>query len=164
MVESDPSIAQLLPGGSLVILPGYIGRGGEEETEWQGRYSPSFLELVGRSVRQNGADIAIDGRRRVAFRTDVVDDYLTRPENRGRVITIGNDGKFSYTSSLRDGRLSINFSTQPDEVAIGDVISSSVSLLDDVMPEPVTEELTLRVVETRVSLPPGQTSTASRLF
>ena len=155
LVDSDPSIAQLLPGGSQVSLPGYIGRDGGGEEEWQGRYSPTFLELVGRSVRENGAEIAVDGRRRVAFRTDAVNDYLTRPENRGRVFPIGLDGRLAYTSSLRDGRLTLNFAAQPDRVAVGDTISFTVSLLDDAMPEPVTENLLIRVVATRPPRRPG---------
>ena len=155
LVDSDPSIAQLLPGGSLVSLPGYIGRNGGETPEWQGKYSPTFLELVGRSIRENGADIAVDGRRRLLFRTDAVNDYLTRPENRGRIFTSGLNGKFSYTSSLRDGKLTINFASQPDKVEVGDVISFSLSLLDDAMPEPVTEALLLKIVATRTPRPPG---------
>ena len=155
LLDSDPSIAQLLPGGSVVSLPGYIGRNGDEEEEWQGKYSPTFLELVGRSVRQNGAEIAVDGRRRVAFRTDAVNEYLTRPENRGRVFTSGLDGNLSYTSSLRDGRLTIDFASQPDKVEVGDTIALSLSLLDDAMPEPVSEDLFLKIVATRTPKSPG---------
>ena len=155
LVDSDPSIAQLLPGGSLVTLPGYIGRDDGQPDEWQGKYSPTFLDLIGRSVRQDGAEIAIKGQRRLAFRTDAVNDYLTRPENRGRVFTSGLDGKFSYTSSLRDGRLTINFTTQSDKVVIDDTLSFSVYLLDDAMPEPVTENVVLKVVEVRTPTPPG---------
>ena len=155
LVDNDPSIAQLLPGGSQVSLPGYIGRNGEGTKEYQGRYSPTFLELVGRSVRQNGAEISVDGRRRVAFRTDVVNDYLTRPENRGRVAISGIDDKFSFSSSLRDGTLTINFAAQPYRLEIGDTISVSVSLLDDAMPQPVTDDLILKVVEIREPKPPG---------
>ena len=155
LVDSDPSIAQLLPGGSVVTLPGYVGRDEGEEEEWIGRYSPTYLELVGRAVRQDGAEIAVGGRRRVAFRTDAVNDYLARPENRGRVFTVGLDGKFAYTSSLRDGRLAVTFTAQSDKIEVGDRISFSLSLLDDAMPEPVTEELELKVVEVRTPRPPG---------
>ncbi len=155
LVDSDPSIAQLLPDGSLVSLPGDIGRNDDDDDEWQGQYSPTFLALVGRSVRENGAEIALDGRRRVAFQTDVVNDYLTRPENRGRVFTSGLDGKFSYTSSLRDGRLTMNFESQKERTALGESISFSISLLDDAMPEPVTEQLVLKVVSARNPRRPG---------
>ena len=155
LVENDPSIAQLLPGGSLVTLPGYIGRGNEAEEEWEGKYSPTILELIGRSIRMSGAEIAINGRRKIAFKTDAVNDYFTRPENRGRVFTHGLGEKSSYTSSLRDGRLTMTFTTQSDKVTVGEEISFSVSLLDDAIPEPVTEGLKFRVVSFRKPSPPG---------
>ena len=157
LINIDPSIAQLLPGGSLVTLPGYIGREDGSEEEWEGKYSPTFLDLIGRSIKTNGAEIAINGRRKIAFTTDAVNDYFTRPENRGRVFTHGLDGKCSYTSSLRDGRLTMTFAIQSDKVAVGDEFEFTVSLLDDAMPEPVTENLKFRVVSFRKSSPPGPT-------
>ena len=155
LVNSDPSIAQLLPGGSLVTLPGFVGRGNEPEEEWEGNYSPTFLELIGRAIKTNGAEIAINGRRKIAFRTDAVNDYFTRPENRGRVFTHRLGGRCSLTSSLRDGRLTMTFATQSDKVAVGDEFEFTVSLLDDAMPEPVTENLRFRVVSFRKPSPPG---------
>ena len=156
LVDSDPSIAQLLPGGSIVTLPGNIGRGNEGVEEWEGKYSPTFLELVARQIKENGAEIAVDGRREVAFKTDVKNDYLTRPDNRGRVFTIGGlGGNFSYASALRNGRLTMTFSALPGKVTPGEEISFSVALLDDAMPEPVTENLKLKVVAARTPRPPG---------
>ena len=158
LVDADPSIAQLLPGGALVKLPGNIGRGRAEPEEWQGKYSPTFLELVASSVKQNGAEVAIDGRRVVALKTDVVNDYLTRPDNRGRILTIGGlGGKFSYTSTLRDGRLALTFASLPGKVVVGEEISFSVGLLDDAMPEPITEDMKLVVVRSRPPRPPDRT-------
>ena len=156
LVNNDPSIAQLLPGGTIVTLPGNIGgRGQRIPEEYHGKYSPTYLELIGRSVRQNGADIAINGRRRVAFKTDVVNDYLTRPDNRGRVLTIGLNQKFSYTCSLHNGTLTMIFEALPDQVQVGEQISLTVGLLHDSIPEPVTEQLKLNVVATRPTTPPG---------
>ena len=156
LVDSDPSIAQLLPGGSLVKLPGHIGRDKGIQDEWQGKYSPTFLELVANSIKQNGAEIAVDGRRAVAFKTDAENGYLTRPDNRGRVFTIGGlGGKFSYTSTLRDGRFAMTFTALPDKITPGEEISFAVAMLDEAIPEPVTEQLTLKVVAARVSRPPG---------
>ena len=155
LVDNDPSIAQLMPGGLTVTLPGYIGRGGREPEEYQGSYSPTFLNLIGRAVRQNGAEIAVNGRRRVLFETDVVNDYFTRPDNRGRVFTMGLDNKFSYISSLYDGRLTMTFGALPSKVVPGEEFSVTVALLHDSIPEPVTEQLTLRVVAVRKPAPPG---------
>lgn len=156
LVDSDPSIAQLLPGGSLVTLRGDIGRGGRDEPEeYQGNYSPTFLRLVGRAVRENGAEIAVNGRRRVLFETDVVNDYLTRPDNRGRVFTMGLADKFSSNSSLYNGRLTMNFEALPNKVVPGEEVAVTVALLHDSIPEPVTEQLLLRVVAERRTSPPG---------
>ena len=155
LVEADPSIAQLLPGGTDVTLPGYIGRDliGEE---WQGEYSPTFLDLAARSIKENGADIAIDGERRIELKTDVVNGYFNRPDNRGRLFTTGMDGKFSHSHALRDGRLTITFATMPDRAAIGEEVTFALCLLDDAMPEPVTENLTLRIIPVRKMQKPGQ--------
>ena len=149
LVDNDPSIAQLLPGGAVVTLPGYVGLEEEEQEEWQGKYSPTFLELVGRSVRQDGAEIEIGGRRKVLFQTDAVNDYFSRPDNRGRVFTSDLAGRFSQTNTFRNGTLTMTFTPDTTKVMVGDEVRSSVSLLDDAMPEPVTEELLLRVVGER---------------
>lgn len=148
LVEADPSIAQLLPGGMVVTLPGYIGRDSVGE-EWQGKYSPTFLELAASSIKANGAEITIDGKRRIEFKTDVVNEYFSRPDNRGRLFTTGMDGKFSHSHALLDGRLTITFATMPDRLAVGEEVTFSLCLLDDAIPEPVTENLTLRVVQAR---------------
>ena len=154
LVDTDPSIAQLLSIGALVTLPGYIGRSEEPDDDWQGKYSPTFLKLIGRTIREEGAEVEIGDRRRIAFETDVVNGYFERHENRGRVFTNSLDGRFSYRSTLRNGRLSITFTPQADRVKVGDAISFSVSLLDDAMPEPVTANLTLRIVTARKHKPP----------
>ena len=155
LVDADPSIAQLLPGGLLVTLPGYIGRGIADTPDWEGKYSPTFLELVSGVVKEQGAEVAVNGSRTVAFKTDATNDYLTRPDNRGRVITIGGlREKFSLTSSLRNGRLAITFTALADRVSAGEEIAFTVGLIDEAMPEPVTEEMRLVVVETRTPRTP----------
>ena len=154
LVNTDPSIAQLLPGGELVKLPGYIGNTPGVE-EYEGKYSPTFLHLVGRAIRQSGADIVPGERRRVSFETDVVNDYFGRPDNRGRVFTTGISDRFSYAQSLYNGRLTLTFTALADKVSPGDEFSVTIGLLDDAMPEPVTDELRLRVVEARRKRPPG---------
>lgn len=162
LVEADPSIAQLLPGGALVTLPGYIGRNVIGE-EWQGKYSPTFLDLAARSIKENGAEIAIDGKRRIEFKTDVVNEYFSRPDNRGRLFTVGMDGKFSHSHALLDSRLTMTFAAMPNKVAAGEEVTFSLFLHDDAMPEPVTEDLTLRIVPARNVEHPGKTSTRRQI-
>ena len=158
LVDSDPSLKQLLPDGEMVRLPGDVGNSRQKKREeWEGEYSPTFLDLIGKSVRRDGAEIAFDGLRKLMFKTDVDNDFLTRPDNRGRVfITAGVGEKFSYSTALRNGRLTMTFQSLSDKVDPGDEFNFSVGLLDDAMPQPVTEELKLMVVESRRIDPPGK--------
>ena len=139
----------------MVKLPGYVGTKPKEVDDYEGKYSPTFLHLVGRAIRQNGADIVPGERRRVSFETDVVNDYFGRPDNRGRVFTTGISDRFSYTRTLYNGRLTLTFTALADKVSPGDEFSTTIGLLDDAIPEPVTQALTLRVVESRRSRRPG---------
>ena len=149
LVDNDPSIAQLLPGGTLVKLPGG-GPGRPDPVEWQGKYSPTFLEVVGREIRNSGAEIAVNGTRTVTFKTDAVNGYLNRLENRGRMFILpGLSDKCSYTHTLLNGNLTVKFQALENRMQPGEELSFSVALLDDAMPEPVSEELRLRAVETR---------------
>ena len=127
LIDTDPSIGQLLPGGDMVTLPGDFGRS-HVDVVYEGKYSPTFLDIIARSMERDGAEIAIDGSRVVAFKTDVVNDYLTRPDNCGRVFTYGLQDKFSYTTSLRNGRLTaLTFRSVADRVSVGDEVVFSVN-------------------------------------
>ena len=150
LVDNDPSIAQLLPGGALVRLPGGISHGNPEPEEWKGKYSPTYLELVGKQIRENGAEIAVNGTRAVTFKTDAANDYLSRPDNQGRMFIIPGLGyKCSYTHTLRNGNLTAKFQALENRVKSGDELTFYVALSDDAMLEPVSDELRLRIVETR---------------
>ena len=58
-------------------------------------------------------------------------------------------GNFSWKKTLRNGRLTMTFESLPEKVEVDDEFTFLVGMHDDAMPEPVTEELTLRVVELR---------------
>ena len=157
LVDTDPSIASLLPGGAVLTLPGPGGGGNREPEDYVGNYSPTFIKLVGASVRRDGAEIAIDGNRTIRFETDVADDYFIRPDNRGRLIVLPPlQGKFSIVEHpLRSGAFTMTFSAQRDQLDVGESMNLTVALLDDAMPEPVADLLKLVVVEERKPKPPG---------
>ena len=154
-LAEDPSIAQLLPGGSSVKIKRIPRR--DPPSEWsEGKYSPTYLKVAAKSIAQNGADIEPGGKRLVEFRTDAENDYLIRPDNRGRMIVPGHIGsKFSVGRSLRDGRLRVTFEAMPDGIPIGETFSFNIQLEDDAMPMPVEASVTLNVVEARKSKKSG---------
>ena len=156
LIDADPNIAQLLPAGEIVTLPGYVGRNGTEDDDYQGKYSPTFLNVIGKRIEEEGAEIAAGGHRKVAFKTDAANDYFTRSDNRGRTfVTGGVSERLPYSSTLRNGRLTMTFQALSDKVTVGQEISFSVGLIDPAIVEPVTEELKLRVVANRTPPTPG---------
>ena len=156
LVEADPNIAQLLPGGTVVRLRNRGGLGSGGGDDWEGRYHPTFVRLVGRTLREEGIEIEADDRRRVRFETDAANNWLVRPDNRGSVALRGNgSGQFSIRTVLRDGSLSVTIQPVPSATVIGTELSLDLVLHDDGMPLPLSEALRLRVVEARPHHRPG---------
>ena len=152
VVSSDPHIAQLMPGGTVVRLPGQRQTGGGTE-KYEGRYSPTYVKLIGRRLRNSGVDLEINVRRRIRFDTDSRNDWLTRPDNRGRVRFVrhddGTDVGFGFKAELTDGSLTATIRAMQDQVSVGEKIEADISLVDDSMPLPVKEPVTFHVVASR---------------
>ena len=103
---------------------------------------------MGRSLRENGIDVPLVGARRVRFETDASNDWLTRPNNRGRVFLDEKAQKvFSLGATLNNGSLSVKF--EPPNAVVGDSVSAQLILKDDSMPEPVSASIELKVVGQR---------------
>ncbi|MYD36933.1 MAG: hypothetical protein F4X20_08020 [Dehalococcoidia bacterium] len=156
LVDADPSIASLLPGGDPIVSPGPPGPRPAPPDDFEGVRSPTFIEVVSKPVRENGAEIAFNGKRDVQFRTDVVNDYFMRPDLRGRLILLPPIGdKFAYTHRLRNGVLTVSFEAQSGAIAPGENIDVQVGLHDDGMAEAKSAHLRLSVVERRLPNRPG---------
>lgn len=152
LVNQDPNVAQLLPHGELVTTPRSPTQGPEE---YVGRFSPTILRLVGRALRENGVDIAVGGRRRVTFETDVTNDYFDRPDNRGDVLTTSGLSRLGYDCSLSNGRLVVNFSCVNDPNLVGTTLVGRLGLTDDSMFQPIFEDVEFNVLAERQPDPPG---------
>ena len=156
IVRTDPNIAQLLPGGTIVRL--HQGQGGGEGggEEWLGQYHPTVVRHRSASLRDNGVEIEAEDRRRVQFVTDVANDWLTRPDSRGTVRLEGDGSDlFGIQSALRDGNLSVTIRPVPLKAIVGTAVTLRLVLQDDGMPLPLTETVQLRVVSQRPRPPPG---------
>lgn len=161
IVTTDEHIAQLLPDGKVVHLPGLPPSDTGGSDAYSGKYSPSFVSLVGRSLRENGIDVPLQGARRVRFETDASNDWLTRPNNRGKVFLDEEAQRiFSLGAALNDGSLSVKF--EPPNAAVGVSMSAQLILNDDSMPEPVSASIALRVVRQRQNSRPGRSGRKKR--
>lgn len=177
LVEGDKTLAALLgardPSITIKGESGGEGKGGkgsakgtgkgsgkgddsgEDDQPFEGKYSPTYLSLDKR-FRESGLDLPINKSRPISFGTDVRNDYFSRDENQGRLtITDKSEGekKFVIRRSLRDGRLTVYVNPIDGTLVVGDTLTFEVGLVDDAMPEPVTEEVTVRITATEADKP-----------
>ena len=157
IVETDPNIAQLLPGGTIVRLRQGSRDGGSSNKEWQGQYHPTFVRHRSASLRENGVEVESEDRRRVQFVTDAENGWTTRPDNRG-TISLEGDGAdlFGLKASLLNGNLTATVRPVPAKAIIGTDVTLQLVLRDDGMPLPQAETVRIRVVPQRPHSPPGR--------
>lgn len=154
LVDKDPNLASLLSGRDPTIrVPSSGGdvKGGQESgtvEKFEGKYSPSFIRLEGRSDK-GSLEFPINRSRVVAARTDAENGYLQRTDCRGRVILDeAVRERFSVREHLKDGHLALYLTPLDDRLKVGDSFRFRIALQDDAMPAPVeTEEFSIRIVE-----------------
>jgi hypothetical protein len=151
LVDSDHNLAALLTSRDPVItLPSAGGtRNGSDpgHGEFTGKFSPTRLRFEGQ-IREKGIDLPINRTRPVVARTDAENLYLQRADNRGRLIIDQSIyDRFGIRTQLHNGRLTLYLAPVEDALKVGDAILLKVGLQDDAMPQPVTDEVTVRIVD-----------------
>lgn len=155
LIDNDPNIAQLLPRGALVRRRGRRKRQ-DEQSEWTGKRSPTFLRLPSRQLRADGIDLAAGAKRRVQLETDVENGWLSRDENPGRIVIDGTGVEYiEYSASVHDGRVTLGLTLAESRIQPGERIEAVVSMRDDEMPISVECAISLNVVAARLPKPPG---------
>jgi hypothetical protein len=151
LVQADPNLAGLLTNKDPVItLPSKGADSNGDDTgpkEFEGKYSPTFLRFEGKA-RETGVALPINRTRPVAARTDAQNGYLQRADNKGTlVIDPTIYARFGLNSQLHNGRLTIYLDPVPGAVKVGDEITFKVGLQDPSMPQPVEDEIAVRIIE-----------------
>lgn len=151
LVDSDRNLAALLTSRDPVItLPSTGGNGngsGPGNGEFAGKYSPTRLKFEDK-IRARGVDVPVNRTRPVVARTDAENGYLQRPDNRGRLLIDQNIyERFGIRTQLHNGRLTLYLDPIEDALKVGDTIVLKVGLQDDAMPQPVTDKVTVRIVD-----------------
>jgi hypothetical protein len=151
LVNSDRNLAALLGSRDPVItLPSAGGNGNGSDPghgEFTGKFSPTRLRFEG-NIREKGVDLPVNRTRPVVARTDAENGYLQRPDNRGRLL-IAQDiyDRFGIRTQLHNGRLTLYLDPVDDALKAGDTIVLQIGLQDDAMPQPVTDKVTVRIVD-----------------
>jgi hypothetical protein len=151
LVDADRNLATLLTNRDPVItLPSAGGGGNGSEPgrgEFVGKFSPTGLKFEDK-VRQNGFSLPINRSRPIVARTDAENGYLQRVDNRGRLLieqTVYD--RFGVRAQLHNGRLTLYLDPIEDKLKVGHTIALQVGLQDDAMAQPVTDKVTVHIVD-----------------
>jgi hypothetical protein len=151
LVDSDRNLATLLTSRDPVItLPSAGGAGNGSDPgqgEFVGKFSPTRIKFEDK-VRQSGFLLPINRSRPVVARTDAENGYLQRADNRGRLlIDQPVYDRFGVRAQLHNGRLTLYLDPIEGKLKVGDTIALKVGLQDDAMAQPVTDMITVRIVD-----------------
>jgi hypothetical protein len=140
VLKSSPSLARIFGLGQRLHNPFKPQTKEESEKPFVGKQHPTFFRFAGKEDGELLARAAhLESRVRIAFDTDVVDDYFTRKIDRGqkefvRVVNGKRMPLMDYTGpNLADGRANLTLDL-PDGVKAGDVLE-----LELIVRDPVTE-------------------------
>lgn len=157
LVDADPNLARLLSNRDPTIrLPASGGATGEESGggNFEGKHSPAFIRLEGK-VAENGVELPINKTRPVSARTDAENGYLSRPDNKGRLIIEERMlEKFGIRTHLHDGRLVVFFEPLEGKVKVGEKLTFKLALKDDAMPASVESETITLKITAEEAMPP----------
>ncbi len=147
LLDSDPNLATLLTSRDPVITLPSAGGGGNGsdpgQGEFVGKFSPTRLKFEDK-VKQSGFSLPINRSRPIVARTDAENGYLQRADNRGRLLI---EQPVGVRAQLHNGRLTLYLDPIEDKLKVGDVITLQVGLQDDAMAQPVTDKVTVRIVD-----------------
>ena len=145
IIRRSPSLASLF--GGLGPLPNPFNPKPKEKP-FQGKQHPNIFKFKrvdygNKLIRET----AINMRSRIAFETDVVNDYFKREKFPGtfRLRSLNSNGSLpDYRLNLESGTATLNLSLQQG-VSVGDVIRYEATVSDDTLVEEFRNRFEIRV-------------------
>ncbi len=140
LVKSNRDLGALLdPKNPKISVP----RPPKEPEVYRGNYDPTFLEID----RPLPLEIPINRAGGFVARTDAVDDFFDRPDNRGRLVYSdpGFPERFSVRYSLHHGSLRVTVKPRSASLRVGDLFDLSIGLVSDSMPMEISRPISVRL-------------------
>jgi hypothetical protein len=136
VLKSSPSLARIFGLGQRLHNPFKPETKESSDKPFNGKQQPTFFRFAGREEGELLARAAhLESRVRIAFDTDVVDDYFTRKVDRGikdfaRIVEGKRVPLEDYTGpNLADGRANLSIDL-PGDLKAGDVIEMELTVKD----------------------------------
>ena len=123
---------------------GTTGTNGPEE--YAGQHSPTYVRFD--RPKQGIIELPIGKSRPIVAHTNAVNEYFIRSENRGTYYLDETTKKcFRTTRQLNNGKLILYVTPMKECISIGDTFEMRLFLHDDSMPEPVSDSITVEMIE-----------------
>jgi hypothetical protein len=136
VLKSSPSLARIFGLGQRLHNPFKPESKEPSDKPFNGKQHPTFFRFAGKEQGELLARAAhLESKVRIAFDTDVVDDYFTRKVDRGlktfvRIVDGRRVPLPDYTGpNLANGRANLSIDL-PDDIKAGDVIELELTVRD----------------------------------
>ena len=144
LVESDSDLIDLLDHRDPTIkLPNTK----VDEKQFEGKFDPTFLEFS-RNYNIDPLEIPLNKPRAFKAATDAVNEFFTRPDNKGRLF-ISNSlvrERFAVRHILYNGRLTVFLELVGNGSMAGEIYNFDLGLHSDSMPIPVTRPVSVKIL------------------
>ena len=144
LVESDSELIDLLDHRDPTLkLPNIK----VDEKQFEGKFDPTFLEFS-RNYNIGPLEIPLNKPRAFNAVTDAVNEFFTRPDNKGRLF-ISNSRvreRFTVRHILYNGRLTVFLELVGNGLMAGEIYKFNLGLHSDSMPIPVTRPVSVKLL------------------
>ena len=150
ILRKSPLLAALLKGAGPLSNP-FRSTKARPVSEFLGKQHPSFFRFrdtnYGKELKRT---TAVNMRSRIAFETDVVNDYFTRRRDHGDYVLrslddpLHNGSPPSHTLNLQNGVATLNLSL-PYEAKVGDTLRYELAVQDETLIDPFVNRFVISV-------------------
>jgi hypothetical protein len=139
VLRSSPTLARIFGLGQRLQNPFKPEKKEESDKPFVGKQHPTYFRFAGKEDSESFARAAhLESKVRIAFDTDVVDDYFTRKIDRGQkeFVRIENGNRVPLTDytgpNLADGHANLTLDL-PEGTKAGDVLELELTVRDPVI-------------------------------
>ena len=155
--KNSPALAKMFLKGERLSNPYKPKLAGIEEAQYIGKPYPTYFHIKGFKDKVCKKNVHRNGRCRMQFETDVVNEYFSRLEKRGEISLniISEDDSLSPLStfsgpSMDNGKATVTFPL-PDGVEINDTLRFRCEVTDPTQIEPFTSEFVVNILPDRTT-------------
>lgn len=156
ILKASPSLLELFSIGPRLSNPFKTIETSSSDKPFHGSYNPTFFKFEKLPYRHKlERRVPMNMRSRIIFETNAVNDYFSRPQNKGifSLKLIDNDKSTdvqNYSLNLHDGRATLSVML-PEGIIAGQVLEFEARVTDDTLLEPFENKFAITVGQPQTS-------------